>query len=362
MANKKESRNFMPTVAIPPGETIRENMKALGMDQEELAARMDITTKHLSNIINGIAPLTYETALKLETIIGPSSKFWMNLETNYQLDKAKLEKQEEMNKDLEILKEISYKEMSNYGWVENTKDRKQRVNNCCKFFGVGNLHLIRRSYAVVFRKQKSRRKISDLNVLAWIRKAETEGGRIEVKKLNRKKIKRLIPTFRELTMKKPSYFYPEIQKLCAECGIALVLVEDLPRTYICGATIWRNNKAIVALSVRGKRADIFWFTFFHELAHLINHSKKELHINFENEDEEEEANRIASNFLIPEDEYREFINNYNYKDKKCIVEYSQKIKIAPCVLVGRLLFDKLINYGAYSDLRPSFEISELHRL
>ena len=83
MVNKKDNNDFMPTVAIPPGETIRENMEFLGMNQKELAARLDITQKHLSNIINGNAPITYDTALKLELVIGPSAQFWMNLETNY---------------------------------------------------------------------------------------------------------------------------------------------------------------------------------------------------------------------------------------------------------------------------------------
>lgn len=65
----------------------------MGMNQKELAARLDITPKHLSNIINGNAPITYDTALKLERVIGPSAEFWMNLETNYQLTKARLEEQ-----------------------------------------------------------------------------------------------------------------------------------------------------------------------------------------------------------------------------------------------------------------------------
>ena len=60
----KDNMDFMPEVAIPPGETIRENMEFLGMDQEELAARLGITSKHLSNILNANAPITYETALK----------------------------------------------------------------------------------------------------------------------------------------------------------------------------------------------------------------------------------------------------------------------------------------------------------
>jgi HTH-type transcriptional regulator/antitoxin HigA len=358
MVNKKEDRNFAPEIAIPPGETIRENIEYLGMDQEELAARLGITPKHLSNILNGNASLTHEMALKLETVIGPSAQFWMNLENNYQLDKARLKKQEELNSDLEILKEIPYKKMSDYGWVESTTDKAERITNCREFFGVAKLSLIKQSYAVMYRKQKQKKEISDLGVLAWLRQAEIEGRSVEVEKFNKRKLKKLIPRFRELTLKEPSEFYPEMKRLCLECGIALVLVEDLPKTYICGATIWRNNKAILALSVRGKRADIFWFTFFHELAHLNNHSKKEFHISYENNVEknveEDEADKIAGNYLIPDELYQKFIQEYAYNDKRCIIEYSHGIGIAPCILVGRLLHDKLIDYRYYSDLRPSF--------
>lgn len=356
MVNKKDDNKFMPTIAIPPGETIKENMEFLGMNQKELAKRLDISEKHLSNIVNGNSPITYDTALKLETVIGPSAKFWMNLETNYQLSKSRLEEEQDLDKDLEILKGIPYKKMSDLGWVDETSSRTERIFNCRRFFGVTKLGSIESSYAVAFRKHEQVKDISDLGILAWLRKAELEGMSVEIDNMDRKKLKALIPIFRELTMKQPKEFYPEMKRLCAEAGIALVLVESLPKTYICGATIWRNNKAILALSVRGKKADIFWFTFFHELAHLINHSTQEFHINYNGNGEEYEADIIASNYLIPDEKYQEFINSYNYKDKNQIIDYSEEIGIAPCILVGRLLHDGLIRYQYYDDLRPSFEI------
>lgn len=363
MVNKKENDSFLPVIAIPPGETIRENMEYLGMNQEELAARLGMTPKHMSNIINGNAPITYETALRLETVVGPSAEFWMKLETQYQLDKARIEKEEELALDLETIKDIPYNRMSSYGWVDVTLDKKHRILKSREFFGVANLSLIKTSYNVMFRKQKLKHEISDLSVLAWLRRAEIESQTIEVEEFNKTKLKSLIPVFRKLTLNEPSEFYPTIKKLCSECGVALVLVEDLPKTYLCGATIWRNDKAILALSVRGKRADIFWFTFFHELAHLINHTKKEIHISYEdkeNNKNEDEADRLASDYLIPDKLYNKFTNDFNYKNKESIINYSHEIGIAPCILVGRLLHDKLITeYNMYSDLRPSFEISEI---
>ena len=60
MGNKKDDASFMPALAIPPGETIRENMRYLGMNQKELALRLDLTTKHLSNVLNGKDSITYD--------------------------------------------------------------------------------------------------------------------------------------------------------------------------------------------------------------------------------------------------------------------------------------------------------------
>lgn len=257
MVNKTDSMEFRPTITIPPGATIRENMGLLGIDQKELATRLDMTEEHLSNILNSNAPITYETALKLEVVIGPSAEFWMNLETNYQLNKARLQKQEELEQELEILKEIPYKEMSHLGWVEKTADRYERVYNCREFFVVARLSSIEPSHAVMYRKQKLSKGISDLGVLAWLRKAEVEGMSREVNKFSKRKLGALIPVFRKLTMEKPAVYYPKMVELCAACGVSLVLVEHLPRTYICGATLWKKKNPIIALSLRGKRADVF---------------------------------------------------------------------------------------------------------
>ncbi|OSA88174.1 UNVERIFIED_ORG: addiction module antidote protein, HigA family [Clostridium botulinum] len=355
---KQNSEPFLPIVAIPPGESIKECMEALDMTQTELALRLSITPKHLGDILKGNSAITYETALKLESVIGPSAEFWINLEGNYQLDKARIEENKRLIEDYNILKEIPYNEMSKLGWVEGTRNKNERVKNSREFFKVSMLTAITNSYAVAFRLNKTKNAISDYGVLAWLIEAENLGSKVEVERLNRSKLKKMIPEFRKLTLETPEIFYPKMKQLCAECGIALVLVESLPKTYICGATVWKGEKAILALSVRGKKADIFWFTFFHELAHLVEHNRKEFHINYgECDKEEDEADSLARNYLISDDIYNDFLNNYNYEDLNSIKRYANKISIAPCILVGRLLHDKIIDYSMkYDSLRPSFKI------
>lgn len=84
------SRSF---IATPPGATIREQLNERGMSQKEFAARMDMSEKHISRLINGEVQLTPEVAIRLEMVLGVPAKFWNNLEIIYRekLLKVKLE-------------------------------------------------------------------------------------------------------------------------------------------------------------------------------------------------------------------------------------------------------------------------------
>jgi HTH-type transcriptional regulator / antitoxin HigA len=78
-----------PKYAIPPGETLRETLEAIGMTQAELADRMDRPKKTINEIIAGRASITAKTALQLERVLGISASFWNNLERNYQETKTR---------------------------------------------------------------------------------------------------------------------------------------------------------------------------------------------------------------------------------------------------------------------------------
>ena len=56
---------FEPDYAIHPGEILEETLAARGIKKAELAERCQISTKHLSQIINGKAPVTADTAIQL---------------------------------------------------------------------------------------------------------------------------------------------------------------------------------------------------------------------------------------------------------------------------------------------------------
>jgi len=64
------SNQYTPDYSVTPGEVFEKYLEAFGMPQIELAARTGLTKKIINAIINGKAPITSETALKLERSLG----------------------------------------------------------------------------------------------------------------------------------------------------------------------------------------------------------------------------------------------------------------------------------------------------
>ena len=71
------------TIATPPGATIKEQLIERGMKQKEFSSRMEMSEKHISNLINGEVQLTPDVAMRLEMVLGLPARFWLNLEAIY---------------------------------------------------------------------------------------------------------------------------------------------------------------------------------------------------------------------------------------------------------------------------------------
>jgi HTH-type transcriptional regulator/antitoxin HigA len=86
MATRSET---YPDVAIPPGEYLAEEIEARDMTQTKLAKRMGRPLNAINEIINGKKSITATTALQLELAMPEiPARFWLNLETDYQLTRA----------------------------------------------------------------------------------------------------------------------------------------------------------------------------------------------------------------------------------------------------------------------------------
>ena len=137
--------------------------------------------------------------------------------------------------------------------------------------------------------------------------------------------------------------------LCASIGIAVVIVKELPRCRVNGATRWISpDKAMIALSLRHRRNDIFWFTLFHELCHLLRHSKRETFIDGTgtiDAELEAEADAFASRVLIPPDAAHRLPLLDTLQD---VQSFARELGVADAIVVGRMQHDRLIPHNQWA--------------
>lgn len=77
---------------IHPGEILPEDfMKPMGISARQLAAEIDVSPSRISELVNGQRPITADTALRLGIFFGMEPRFWLNLQSEYDMRVAELE-------------------------------------------------------------------------------------------------------------------------------------------------------------------------------------------------------------------------------------------------------------------------------
>jgi addiction module antidote protein HigA len=341
-------------IATPPGATIKEQLNDRGMSQKEFAARMYMSEKHISKLINGDVQLTPETAVRLEMVLGVPAKFWNNLEAIYREKIIKAEAENAMEVDKEMVKKFPYREMVKFGWVPDTRESKEKVINLRKFFEVvelsllGNVQITRIACRRLAVTEKS-----DLALMAWAQEVKIKARNIQTASINIKGLTSVLTDIRKMTVLNPEEFCPKIKKYLADCGIALVFLPHLEGSFLQGASFIDGNKIVLGLTTRGKDAGKFWFSLFHELAHIVlGHVGQP---NGTSEDDEKEADRWSGDILIDSKDFEDFRRNRDYSES-CVLQFAKAQGIAPGIIVGRMQLEGMIKYSMLNNLKEKYEI------
>ena len=346
------SRSF---IATPPGATIRDQLNDRGMSQKEFAARMDMSEKHISKLINGDVQLTPETAVRLEMVLGVPAKFWNNLESIYREKIIKAEAENAMDADAEIAKQFPYGEMAKLGWVSKTRDIQEKVVNLRKYFEVVELKLLGKEQItrIACRRLAITEK-SDLALMAWAQEARIKARDIQTAPINIKGLNSLMQELRKMTLLKPEEFCPKVKKSLADYGIALVFLPHLTGSFLQGASFIDGNKIVVGLTVRGKDADKFWFSLFHELAHIVlgNVGKS----GGTSEEDEKFADKLSGDTLITPEDFEDFRLNGDYSERS-VLQFAKAEGIAPGIVVGRMQLEGIIKFNMLNNLKEKYEIA-----
>ena len=155
------------------------------------------------------------------------------------------------------------------------------------------------------------------------------------------------------------------QEFLLEFGIKLVIVKHLKKTYLDGATFINDNTPIIGLTLRYDRIDSFWFTLFHELAHVKLHLNENNKYFFDDlksktdEQKENEADEFARNSLIDKDSWNDFYKEFLTKDD--VKEFANDYKISPAIVAGRIQYERN-NYRVFRNLLQTESIRNMFKI
>lgn len=359
---------FAPDWASPPGDTMLDIIEERGWTQTELAQRMGFSSKHINQLIKGKVPLTEDAAVRLERVLGSSVGFWLAREARFRERCARLEAAEKHAGWTAWLDELPLKEMMAIGGIAkcriDAKSKPGLVEACLRFFGVASPEDWRAHYGemeAAFRR--SREEQSDVGAIsAWLRMGEQVAEKLDGPKFDRGRFIAALDEARTLTVLGPEEFEPRLRAAFHQAGIAFVLVPAIPKAHVSGVARWLNpHRPLIQMSLYGKTNDKFWFTLFHEAAHILLHTKEKKTVYLDdpskadlNSIEEQEANDWAGNILIPE-VHVPLLRCLRSKADVC--GFAQSIGIHPGIVVGRLQHDELIEPSWMNDLKVSFRFN-----
>ena len=347
---------FEPDYALAPGSTLLETIETLGIDQNELAERTGLTPKTINLIIKGNAPLTQQTAMLLERVTSVPARIWNNLECNFREQLARIESRKQLEKQLDWLKGIPTQELISRGAILATSDRVSLLEQTLKFFGVASVEAWNEGWSdgqFAFRKSHQVSE-NDGKLASWLRLAELQGQQRTVSRFNKELFGRVAKSMRDLTIAEPEVFVPKLIDSFASAGVALCLVPEIPGAKISGAAKWLSpDKALIAVNLRGKKNDLFWFTVFHEVGHILNDSKKETYIDigYSDDPQEKKANHFARDLLIPPAHSTRL---KSLRSRNDVIAFAKQTGIAPGIVVGRMQHEKIIAFSYLNDLKETF--------
>lgn len=360
---------FAPDWVSPPGDTILDLLEEREWTQQQLADRLGYSLKHVNQLIKGKVPLTEDAAVRLQNVLGASVGFWLTREAQYRERVALSAAADRQAAMVPWLERFPLKEMMEISVLPkrriDAKSKPALVGDLLGFFGVASADQWESQYGcmeLAFRR--SREDQADVAAISvWLRLGERYAEKHDGPPYDEARFKAALAQIRGLTRLAPQDFQPQMSRLLHEAGVALVLVPALPRTHVSGVARWLNaRRPLIQLSLYGKQNDRFWFSFFHEAAHILLHGQQKKSVFLDDPSkadsaskEEQEANAWARDFLITP---KQALALGSLAHTKVDVAYfAESVGIHPGIVVGRMQHEGLLDVRWLNDLKVSFSFT-----
>lgn len=304
-----EPEDFRSDAPTHPGEMLRRVLAAHGMSQTELAARVGLSPKHINQVLHGIALMSPDVAIALERVLGTPASMWTRLDARWQEARSRERAQQTLSEYDSWTDHFPLSELRKRDLLSGTEQGPVLADALLRLFRVVSPQAFDRVWLGALQGGFRRAQQFDVDKYAtatWLMLAERQAESISVGPFNTSRLRRALAELRRLTRLPVVKGFIEARRLLAGCGVRLVFVESVGGCRAHAATWWATpSQPIIALSERQHRVDSFWYSLFHEVAHLLIHPRREVFVDFkkdlgdDQDGQETEANEFAAEVLVP---------------------------------------------------------------
>lgn len=353
---------FEPNWVSPPGATIERILSAREISFDEFADALHLSRSEVSDLIAGTVRIDDELASLLSSTVGSSARFWVERDQKYQSEILRVAPDND-EALIAWAREMPTKSLIDFGLLERVRGASETSNHLLEFFGCRSLADWNARYRagvndVVFRS--SEKFVSDdLSILVWRRMGEIQVDATNLPAYDAELFETVVNRVKGLTaFKNPGTVVQKLQEECREAGVAVTTARAPQGCRASGATWWNDNgNPVIHLSFRHLSNDHFWFTFFHECAHVLLHEGDFVDFDSDESDlakdrRENEANAFASSLLVPKQYWDRLLGQKI--TPKSVISFAKSIGIAPGIVVGQLEKTGIVKYGRFGFLKHRY--------
>ena len=345
-----QKKKFRAVYAFHPGVTLREKLDEMGMSIKEFAVRTSKPEKTINAVLMGDSSLTPDMAVAFEQITMIPAHMWLNLQRNYDEYLARQKRESILNDENTIAwaKCFPYPIMAKLGWVPSSRSIGEKIINLMSFFKITTVNAWENLFLNQALKSEFRLSLSGTkdphSISAWLRQGEIMADNMSVTNVfSIERLKEKLPQMLDLVQLQPDNFDDQLKELCSDAGVKLIYINHIPHAPVNGCARWIDDTPCIQMTDRQKRNDVFWFSFFHEIGHILMHGKKDVFLedseyHAQQKEKEQEADRFASVILLDKKKEQAIIGETCGKtiQAELITQLAEKYQTHPAIIVGRL--------------------------
>ena len=319
------------------GSMLKDYLEYYKISQTEFADRLNISQKHMNEIINGKTNISTDLILAISLLTNIDANLIYQVEHKKRINdylKVKFKSDKELK---DYLNSFCIKEMEERNWLK-LKDKSSLIQNYIDLTEFVNLNDIN-NLDIFLNKRFLFKKYNDADnkkIYLWIRRCDLKTSNINICDYDSSKLNDLYEELKSERNKK--FNVDNLIKLFKKYGIILYVEDALKGSKVRGAIKVRVNTPVIYMTKYYKEKSSFYYCLYHELSHLkrdYNKLKNKVLI----ENDEKDIDKEALNLMIPENIYEQILNDYDNRDL-----IAKENNIPLCFLYTRLAYDKKISY------------------